>query len=1086
MSEQKSLTDVLIITALKDELDILKTCKNEAGDSWEECQDSLGYSYYKTNFKHIEGGRLTIAATSALDMRESPVAALATRLITELKPRILAMTGVCAGENQTCSGDVIVADRVFTYDYGKLKARYEQGEGQEIRSEEIFHDITTYNLKPLWKSKIKEFNEDWIDTIQKPRPKSYKHQERWLIHKLYDYQKNNKNSRSLQEDPERSVECPDWGKVIEGLEQKDLLKLNPFGLTEAGISEVEDERLRSVQEDRRYKDNFKPKVHIGVIATGSYVVEDPKIFERLKKIERRTLGLEMESAAIGMIAEIHEIPMIVVKSVQDRADHGKNDLFRDYAAETSARFLLAFLTTSPLFLDDSVKSQVYQSQPLITVYDPNSWIERTEVTNQILSVLNSPCRILVISGISGIGKTALAERLILEDNNVQSTIANKRQICRLNFNNGGIIADFNSGGAAFLRSLGEEPTKEDQKDPKTLLAHVLKLLIDYPYCVQIDSLELLLKGNEEEGWSNFQDKLWKDLFQQLLSANDCQSQLIITTQDIPEELESIGHRYPRLWYSQTLEGLNEAEQLQLFEKNGLSLDADSQSYLTRIGKLYEGHPLVLQVISRDILVDGGNVRQYWGKYKFAELESAHTVKFLRRSLRSLVKNRVEDSLNRLPVDALQLLCRASAYRCSVPESFWLALIPELGVNKSEATLESLKSRFFAHKEIQIDTWLNSDNENFLKRQHHLIRNVANELLRKNESVWKDTECKAAELWLNKYEPAPNVEQLETVRGYLEGFYHYCEAKDWEEASNLLLRPQHKFNNQIIATQLNYWGYYQNLIYLCKQLLMKTTKEVDAQCWLMIANAYFNLGKFKGTSDDNAWTAYENVLNIAKDINSSNGQAKAFVGLGTICHILDDFQEAIKYQEQALKIFQESEDRQNTSCVLGNLGFAYRNLGDLEQAISYNQQALDIAIEINDWNGQASELNSMGIIYQELGEFQKAIKCHEKALVIFQDNHNPKGMSNNLASLGKIHKDLEEFNSAIEYYEKSLVIYQKIGDLRGKCISLGHLASVHHSLKQYRQARGYCNSALELAKELSIPLIKHYEELLLKIEEDEGK
>ncbi|VEP12174.1 Nucleoside phosphorylase-like (fragment) [Hyella patelloides LEGE 07179] len=53
----------------------------------------------------------------------------------------------------------------------------------------------------------------------------------------------------------------------------------------------------------------------------------------------------MEGAAVGAVAEIHDIPMIVFKSVQDYADYDKSDQFRLYAAETSARFLLAFLKT---------------------------------------------------------------------------------------------------------------------------------------------------------------------------------------------------------------------------------------------------------------------------------------------------------------------------------------------------------------------------------------------------------------------------------------------------------------------------------------------------------------------------------------------------------------------------------------------------------------------------------------------------------------------------------------------------------------------------------------------------------------------
>ena len=67
----------------------------------------------------------------------------------------------------------------------------------------------------------------------------------------------------------------------------------------------------------------------------------------------------MESATIGMVAEMNKIPMLVVKGVQDYADHQKNDLFRQYAAEASARFLFAFFQTTDILITE------YQSTTLI-------------------------------------------------------------------------------------------------------------------------------------------------------------------------------------------------------------------------------------------------------------------------------------------------------------------------------------------------------------------------------------------------------------------------------------------------------------------------------------------------------------------------------------------------------------------------------------------------------------------------------------------------------------------------------------------------------------------------------------------------
>ncbi|NEO53435.1 MAG: 5'-methylthioadenosine/S-adenosylhomocysteine nucleosidase [Okeania sp. SIO3B5] len=348
--------DILIIAALKDELDALKNCDNQFGNTWQELKDSSGYPYYQTTLKHKNGTQLNIVAARPVEMGEINTCILATRLISELNPRCLAMTGVCSGNKRNVFlGDVIVANRVFKFDHDKFVAYDELIDNQQIRTEEIFHNIRTYNLKLQWEFAIQEFPQDWLNTIQTPRPKSYYHQERWLLHKLYNYQEQPDKYVSPEKNPERQTECPDWREVIQRLRKKELLKIDFLELTEKAVKEVQNERLEYL-EDQRYKDPSNSQIHVGAIATTTKVKKDPQFFQGMEKLPRKILGVEMEGAVIGAVAEIQEIPMIIVKGVQDYSDNDKNDQFREYAAEVSARFLFAFFSTITLIEDKIINS----------------------------------------------------------------------------------------------------------------------------------------------------------------------------------------------------------------------------------------------------------------------------------------------------------------------------------------------------------------------------------------------------------------------------------------------------------------------------------------------------------------------------------------------------------------------------------------------------------------------------------------------------------------------------------------------------------------------------------------------------------
>lgn len=405
-----------------------------------------------------------------------------------------------------------------------------------------------------------------------------------------------------------------------------------------------------------------------------------------------------------------------------------------------------------------------------STYNPTTFAGRDAETAHLTTLLSRDRRILAVVGMTGIGKTALAERVVAHLMQPPETAT--LPYYRFSLDDRSLTPDFASSGAALLRTLGEEPTLADQQDPTNLLAHLLNHLQSQPCRVQIDSLERLLRGNEQDGWSEFCDPLWLDLLQQFLSATNRPSQLLLTSQDIPADLDTVASRYPQFWHCEALQGLSTDEQQTLFQKLGLSQDADSVDYLSRIGEFYNGHPLVLQVIADEIRQPPfqGNIARYWHHYAAEFAATPATPKLGRsRLFRRRVRQRVEQSLHRLPAPARQMLCASAVFRRPVPAEFWYAMLTD---GDAEAAFDTLQDRHLVEFAPPLD-----DSAPLLVRQHNLIRSVAYDLLKADTPTWETAEREAAHLWLTAYEPAPDAPNLETVRGYLEAFDHYCEVGD---------------------------------------------------------------------------------------------------------------------------------------------------------------------------------------------------------------------------------------------------------------------------------------------------------------------
>ena len=530
---------------------------------------------------------------------------------------------------------------------------------------------------------------------------------------------------------------------------------------------------------------------------------------------------------------------------------------------------------------------------------------------------------------TGIGKTALAERVVANLMDLDPTQTSSLPYYRFSLDNRSLTPDFSSSGAALLRTLGEEPTLADQTDPANLLTHILNRLGSHPCRLQIDSLERLLQGDDETGWSEFCDPLWLDLLQRAISATHCPSQLLLTSQDIPADLDTVASRYPQFWYCQTLHGLNADEQRELFQKLGLDARDTNQAYLSRIGAFYDGHPLVLRVIAEEILQPPfqGDVARYWHRYEaeFVDSPKPKTHKLSRsRQFRRRVRQRVEHSLQRLPESARQMLCASAVFRRPVSEAFWQAMLAD---GDAQAPFDTLRDRHLVEYVPPDD-----DQAPLLVRQHNLIRAVAYDLLKADPETWRQAESRAAQLWLTDYEPTPNAPNLETVRGYLEAFEHYYTIKEytikeWQTAKDLPNTPLE--TGHTLHWQLLYWSYYRELIAL-----------------------------------------QSNSLTIAREMNDRRGEGVALKSLGNAYNNLGQYEQAIDHYQQSLTIAREIGDRQGEGKALNNLGNAYNNLGQYEQAIDHHQQCLTIAREIGNRRGEGNALGSLGDAYNYLGQYEQ--------------------------------------------------------------------------------------------------------------------
>jgi nucleoside phosphorylase len=500
-----------------------------------------------------------------------------------------------------------------------------------------------------------------------------------------------------------------------------------------------------------------PRVFVAPIAAGEKVIASSKsnVFKFIQLNYGDAVAVEMEGRGLLQAAHAnHQVSALVIRGISDLID-GKSEADASGSQEMAARnaSAFAFEILAKLQIEETAKASSHlddspasNSRPLNFFALDDTWVGRESLIQDLTPRIRSSCRLLILVGITGIGKTALGERLAVELSDWFEGDWSKFH--EVNFEDEQQSNDFASVAARWLEKWGELITPEDRKDTQRLLYRLVRHLKENRYLVQLDSLENILQGNEEEGWSDFKDEWWVRFFESLLAADSCESCIILTSQDLPAQLPTIGTRYQNFWYCQPLSGLEEPERLRLFDKTGLDVGTEStgKPYLERIGRAYEGHPLALRVIAGEIRNQpfDGNILAYWNQYgrEVEEVEKAieeaktkgitasaddkFNLHRYTRNLRRNVRVRLEKTFNRLQKDVRYgyiLLCEASVYRCPVPEDFWLSHLEDWDRDEDEqqVALDALRDRYLVEGVVESDRCL--------LRQHNLIRGVSLEHLK---------------------------------------------------------------------------------------------------------------------------------------------------------------------------------------------------------------------------------------------------------------------------------------------------------------------------------------------------------------------
>ena len=223
-----------------------------------------------------------------------------------------------------------------------------------------------------------------------------------------------------------------------------------------------------------------------------------------------------------------------------------------------------------------------------------------------------------------------------------------------------------------------------------------------------------------------------------------------------------------------------------------------------------------------------------------------------------------------------------------------------------------------------------------------------------------------------------------------------------------------------------------------------------------------------TSEGNFNDALKYQFNVLKILNSkkdSLAAAKVNNNIGESYRLLGKYTDALTHYLKSLYALEKLNKPKLIAMSLGNIAIIYRQQKEYDKALEYNTKSLFIRNEIGDKEGSANNYDNMGIIYYQQKRYKEAVLNCLKALEIREETKDTSSLASSYNNISNIYSESGDQKRGLEYQLKALAVREHISDKRGIAMSYNNLGNIYNLTHDYKKSMSYQLKSLELSKQI---------------------
>jgi len=207
------------------------------------------------------------------------------------------------------------------------------------------------------------------------------------------------------------------------------------------------------------------------------------------------------------------------------------------------------------------------------------------------------------------------------------------------------------------------------------------------------------------------------------------------------------------------------------------------------------------------------------------------------------------------------------------------------------------------------------------------------------------------------------------------------------------------------------------------------------------------------------------LEIALEIAKRNGfdnRTKYILNILALAHtVIANYDKALDYNFQSLKIREEAGDPMDISVAQNNIGLVYLSISDYENALDFFEKSLRTKSQANISHDVERCYINIGLSAKGLGQYQTAIDNLKKAFEICGKDCDQTILMEAHNALGEAYRDLKDWKNAKIEFERTIEIARELSSFRYESMALNSIARIQLENKELDQALEFVQRSQQL-------------------------